>query len=73
MPHYINGSRHASVPINANRNYTVEVSMDWEGTQADMLYNNFYRDGNKFNMTLDLDADDTTGSQHSTFIINVEC
>jgi len=65
IPHYLNGSRVGEIPFDGNRNYTVEVTMDWEGTQADMIYNEFYRGGSSFNITLDLNADDTTGSQHT--------
>jgi len=69
-PHYLNGSRVISVPINGNRMYTVSLTMDWEGTQADMLYNEFYKNGSKFNMTLDMNADDTTGSHHTVLYMS---
>lgn len=65
-PHYIVGSRDISVPINQNRDYTFELTMDWEGTQADMLYNSFYKTNTPFNAILDLNADSTAGSQHAT-------
>lgn len=70
MAHYVNGSRVAESPTQGNRNYTVELTMDWEGTQADMLYREFYKGGSKFNMTLSLNADSTAGSQHATFFMS---
>ena len=70
IPHYVTGSRVGKIPFNKNRIHTVELTMDWDGLQADMLYNNFYKGGSKFNMTLDLNADDTAGSQHVTYIMS---
>ncbi len=70
MPHYVTGSRVGKIPFNGNRTHTVELTMDWEGINADLLYNNFYKGGSKFNMTLDLNADDTAGSQHTTYTMS---
>lgn len=69
-PHYIDNSRDIAVPINTNRNSTLELTMDWEGTQADMLYNELYKNNSTFNAVLDLDADNTTGSQHTIFTLS---
>ncbi len=70
-PHYLDSSREISVPFNGNRDYTLNVTMDLDGQESDMLYNNFFRDGNKFHAELDLNADITaTGSQHATFIMS---
>lgn len=66
-PHYINGSRDISVPFDGDRNHTIEITMDWEGTQSDMIYNEFYKGGSKFNAQWDLNASNTAGSQRATF------
>ena len=45
--------------------------MDLEGTQADMIYNEFYKGGSSFNLLLDLNADVTAvGSQHARFVMS---
>ena len=68
-PHYLNGSRDISVPFDGNRNYTVSLTQDLDGIYAERLYRNFYLGGSTFNMTLDLNADNTgtssAGSQHT--------
>ena len=70
LPHYLDGSRVTSIPFNGNRNYTLDLTLDWEGITADMLYNEFYKGGSKFNMTLALNASNTAGSQEATFIMS---
>lgn len=70
IPHYVTGSRVGKIPFNKNRIHSVELTMDWDGLQADMLYNEFYKGGSKFNMTLGLNATDTTGSQEVSFIMS---
>ena len=37
---------------------------------ATRLYRNFYKGGSTFNVTLDLNADNLTGSQHTTYIMS---
>ena len=65
--HYMNGSRDIAVPQVMNRIHTVDVTLDWEGTQSEMLYNEFYKGGSVFNLTLDMNADGVgdAGSQHT--------
>ena len=69
-PHYLNGSRDVSVPYPQNREYTLNVTMDLDGTEAAMLYNEYYKGGSKFNAVFDLNADSTTGSQHTIFTMS---
>lgn len=70
-PHYLTGSREISIPFNGNRDYTLNVTMDLDGTESDMLYNNFFRGGSSFNTTLDLNGDNTTiGSKHTLFYMS---
>ncbi|MCH7568504.1 MAG: hypothetical protein IIA87_03710 [Nanoarchaeota archaeon] len=69
-PHYLNGSRVIGIPFNGNREYTLSVDLDLDGTDADMLYNNFYKDGNEFHAEFDIDGDTTTGSKHVLFVMS---
>lgn len=69
-PHYLNGSRDVSVPFDGNRNYTINLVQDLDGIYAERLYRNFYLGGSTFNMTLDMNADNALGSQHTTFIMS---
>lgn len=70
-PHYLTGSRQIAVPFNGNRDYNLNVTMDLEGTEADLLYNTFFRAGSSFNATLDLNGDVTAvGSKHALFIMS---
>ena len=69
-PHYVNGSRDISVPFRLNRDYTVSLTVDLDGQDADMLYNNYYKNANTFNLSFDMDADSSTGSQHTVFAMS---
>ena len=70
-PHYLTASREISVPFNGGRDYTLNVTMDLDGTESDMLYNNFFRGGSSFNATLELNGDNATiGSKHSLFYMS---
>ena len=69
-PHYLTGSREMSVPFNGNRDYNLSVTMDLDGTEADLLYNTFFRAGSEFHATLDLNGDTTVGSKHAIFIMS---
>ena len=66
-PHYLNGSRDISVPFQGNRIYTFNLTMDLDGTEAGMLYNEFYKGGSSFNLTWDMNQDIAAGSQHAIF------
>jgi len=66
-PHYLNGSRVIGVPFNGNREYTLSFTLDLDGDDADMLYNNFYKQGNESHGTLALNGDSSTGSKNATF------
>lgn len=66
-PHYVDGSRDVSVPFPKNRDNTLNVTLDLEGQTAQMLYNDFYKTNTLFNGTFDMNADGTTGSQHTIF------
>jgi len=69
-PHYLNGSRDISAPIVGNRDYTFTVTMDLDAEDADVLYQDLYKDNGTFNCTLDMNKDVTTGSQHAIFGLN---
>lgn len=70
-PHYLNGSRDIATPFNGNRDYTLNVSLDLDGDDADMLYNTFYKGGSIFNVSLDINGDViATGSKHMIFYMS---
>lgn len=69
-PHYLNGSRDISVPFPQNRDYMLSVTLDLDGTDADFLYNDFFKNNGSFNAVLDFDQDSTTGSQHAVFTMS---
>lgn len=72
-PHYLNGSRDIGTPFPVNRMYAVTATMDLDGTDADMLYNELYKQNGSFNMTLDFNADGApagAGSQHAIFYMS---
>lgn len=64
-PHYLNGSRDISVPFPKNRSNTFDIKLDLDGVDADMLYNSLYKQNATFNLTFDMNADSTAGSQHT--------
>ncbi len=68
-PHYLNGSRQIGVPFPQNRENTLSVTVDWEGNDADFMYNALYKDNATFNTVFDLNQD-TTGSQHTIFTLS---
>jgi len=68
-PHYLNGSRDISVPFAQNREYALNVTMDLDGTDADFLYNEYFKSNGTFNGTLDFNQDGT-GSQHAIFALS---
>ena len=69
--HYLNGSRDIAAPIVGNRDYTVNVTMDLDASDAAFLYNDYYKSNGSFNMTFDLNADArVAGSQHTTFYMS---
>ena len=69
-PHYLDGSRDISVPFPKAREYTLSVSLDLDGTEADFLYNDLFKSNTSFNTVLDLNQDSTTGSQHAIFTLS---
>lgn len=69
-PHYLNGSRDISVPFPNNRETTLSVTLDLDGTDADFMYNNLFKNNNIFNTVLDFNQDSTTGSQHAIFTMS---
>lgn len=69
-PHYLNGSRVIGVPFNGNREYTLSVTMDLDGDDADMLYNTFFIPGSEFHAEFNLDGDTSVGSRHALFIMS---
>ena len=70
-PHYLNGSRDIAAPFGVNRDYTLSVTMDLDGDDADMMYREFYKGGSSFNAVLDLDKDiAAVGSQHTIFTLS---
>ncbi len=68
-PHYTTGSRDISVPVLGNRDYTLTVGWDVEGTLSANFYDKHYKAGLAFNSIWDLNAD-TTGSQHIQFVMS---
>lgn len=69
-PHYINGSRDISVPFQKNRENNMTVKLDLDSQISDMLYNNLYKTNTLFNTTFDMNADQTTGSQHTILFLS---
>lgn len=69
-PHYLNGSRDISVPFAKNRDYTLNVTLDLDGNDADFLYNDYFKSNGTFNAVLDFNQDTTTGSQHAIFTMS---
>lgn len=70
-PHYDNGSRVIGVPYTTKRDYTIDVTMDLDGLDADWLYRQYYKGGSSFNANLDINADITDiGSKHTNFIFS---
>lgn len=69
-PHYLNGSRDISVPFPQNRDYTFNVTLDWD-SENKSLYEKLFKGGSSFNAAFDLNADITAiGSQHTVFIMS---
>jgi len=68
-PHYVTGSRDVAVPILGNRDYTLTVGWDVEGTLAANFYDKHFKSNLAFNSSWDLNAD-TTGSQHIQFVMS---
>lgn len=69
-PHYINGSRVIAEPYMGNRDYTLTITSDLDSTLAKTLYETYYQGGTTFNVTFDLNADNTAGSQHAIFALS---
>ncbi len=72
-PHYLNGSRDIGTPFQLNKNYTLTLTMDLDGNEADFLYNEFYKGNGSFNTTLDFNADGqvaAAGSAHALFFMS---
>jgi len=70
-PHYINGSRVIGASFQGNREITLSVTADASAERCQMLYDEYYKGGSEFNITLDLNADITaTGSQHAIFYMS---
>ena len=68
-PHYVNGSRDVANPYPLDRELTLNVTLDLDGNDADMLYNEYYKSNGIFNATFDMNRD-TTGSQHIIFALS---
>ena len=68
-PHYLNGSRDISAPILGNRDNTLSVTMDLDEQAGNTIYS-LYKNNASFNSTFDLDADSTTGSQHTILFMS---
>ena len=68
-PHYLNGSRVIGIPFPSNRDITLSVTMDLDGLDAAMLYNEWFKTNGSFNAVLDFD-NDGTGSQHAIFTLS---
>jgi len=69
-PHYLNGSRVIGAPFAQNRDYTLTVTSDLDSNLAKIYYDQFFRGGSVFHSELDLNADTTAGSQHTTFFLS---
>ena len=68
-PHYLTASRNISSPIPGNRDNTLSITMDTE-TQTSNAFYDLYKNNASFNVTLDLNSDDTTGSQHTIYFLS---
>lgn len=68
-PHYLNGSRDIAAPILGNRENTLDVTLDLDDQVGNLLYS-MYKNNAKFNSTFDLNADSTTGSQHTILFMS---
>jgi len=69
-PHYINGSRDISTPYPKDRENSLSVTMDLDSDVAKTLYETYYKSNTTFNGVFDLDADSTTGSQHTIYTLS---
>ena len=69
-PHYLNGSRTIGNPFMGNRINMLNVTLDLDSSSAVMLYDDFYKNNTTFNSVFDIDADSTTGSQHTIFTMS---
>lgn len=54
--HYLNGSRVASVPIPTTRTYSLDLTIDSTSQWTGSLYDNYYLQGNTFNVLLPISA-----------------
>lgn len=69
-PHYLNGSRDISTPFPGNRENILSVTLDLDSDDGTMLYETLYKSNTKFNAVFDLDADSSTGSQHTIYTLS---
>lgn len=69
-PHYLNGSRVIDAPIVGNKDYSLNVTMDLRGDQANVLYSGLYQQNKDFNAIFELNGDSTTGSLHTIFYMS---
>jgi len=73
-PHYVTGSRDVGVPILGNRDYTLTIGWDVEGTLSANFYDKHFKAGSVFNCQWDLNADGANpgggGSQHAQFVMS---
>lgn len=68
-PHYLTNSRDISTPILGNRDNVLTITMDADSASTNLLYA-LYKANASFNAVFDLNADSTTGSQHTIFFLS---
>jgi len=62
-PHYVNGSRVASVPLPLNRDYELTATIDLTSEKSKELYDQYFQGGSTFNMILDINQFSAVGSK----------
>jgi hypothetical protein len=67
--HYLTNSRDIAIPLIGNRDNTLSVTMDADSAVTNLLYQ-LYKSNASFNTVFDLNADSTTGSQHTIFFMS---
>lgn len=68
-PHYLNNSRDISAPIPGPRENTLSVTLDLDSQVGNTMYE-IYKNNASFNSIVDMNADVTTGSQHTIFFLS---
>lgn len=68
-PYYLNGSRVIGAPIPGNRDNKMTITYDLDQSIGTLLYD-LYKRNASFNCNIDMNADRTTGSQHTIIFLS---